>query len=276
MSYFKEQYIELFKKILVGAVYEESGWEKIYDNQRSFFSRPFSFQFLRDKIVRLLQKRSLVLYKKLDNNLKNIIDGKASSGPRYTAVSIKRLDNIEYCINEILKNKIEGDFIETGVWRGGSTIFMRELLRINNITDRKVFVADSFEGMPKPKGKNDGSDLSSFISAKVSVEKVKSNFSFFDLNDEQVVYVKGWFSESLPNAPINKLSLLRLDGDLYHSTMDSLKNLYQKVSKGGYVIVDDYHDWVECKRAVSDFRDEHSITSELITVDWSAVYWKVE
>jgi len=93
------------------------------------------------------------LYKKSDNNLKNIIDGKASTGPRYTAVSIKRLDNIEYCINEILKNKIEGDFIETGVWRGGSTIFMRELLRINNITDRKVFVADSFEGMPKPKDK---------------------------------------------------------------------------------------------------------------------------
>ena len=227
-------------------------------------------------IIKFFQKRSIILFKEKDRDPQKAIEGRGTSGPRFTAVSKKRLDNIEYCINEILENKIEGDFIETGVWRGGSCIFMRELLRINNITDKKVFVADSFEGMPKPKGKLDGPDHSSFDSAKVSFERVKSNFEVFNLCNYQVIFIKGWFHESLPKANIKKLSLLRLDGDLYSSTMDSLNNLYKKVSKGGFVIVDDYNDWPECKRAVEDFRDKHSITSEIKIIDWTGIYWRVE
>ena len=277
MDQFKKEYIELFKKVLIGNIYKESSWEKLYDNHKNLFSRPISFQFLRDFIVRSFEKKSITLFKKLKFDSEKNLDGRGvQSGIRYTAVSKKRLDNIEYCIDEILNNNVEGDFIETGVWRGGACIFMRELLRINNIKDRKVFVADSFEGMPKPKDKFDGPDHSSFDSAKVSLEEVKENFNMFNLNDDQVVFIKGWFSESLPNAPIKKISLLRLDGDLYHSTMDSLKNLYHKVSKGGYVIIDDYYDWPECKRAVTEFRNENSIKSELIDIDWASVYWKVE
>ena len=227
-------------------------------------------------IIKFFNKRSIILFKEKDRDPQKAIEGKGTSGPRFTAVSKKRLDNIEYCINEILENKIEGDFIETGVWRGGSCIFMRELLRINNITDKKVFVADSFEGMPKPKDMLDGPDHSSFDSAKVSLEQVKSNFEVFNLCNYQVIFIKGWFHESLPKANIKKLSLLRLDGDLYSSTMDSLNNLYKKVSKGGFVIVDDYNDWPECKRAVEDFRDKHSITSEIKIIDWTGIYWRVE
>ena len=277
MDRFKKEYIELFKKVLIGNIYKESSWERLYDNHKSLFSWPLSSQFLRDLIVRTFEKKSIFLYKKLKFDLEKNLNGKGvQSGIRYTAVSKKRLDNIEYCIDEILKNSIDGDFIETGVWRGGACIFMRELLRINNIKDRKVFVADSFEGMPKPKDKFDGPDHTSLDSAMVSLEEVKENFNMFDLNDDQVVFVKGWFSESLPNAPIKKISLLRLDGDLYHSTMDGLKNLYHKVSRGGYVIVDDYYDWPECKRAVTDFRNENSIKSEIKDIDWASVYWMIE
>jgi hypothetical protein len=274
---FKKEYIELFKNVLLGAHYEESSWSRIYDNKKKLFSWPLSFQFLRDIIVRNFQKRSIILFKQKTHDSQKAIDGKGTSGPRYTAVSKKRLDNIEFCINKILENDIKGDFIETGVWRGGSCIFMRELLRINKVTDKKVFVADSFEGMPIPKDKYDGPDHSMFESAKVSLEQIKSNFKTFNFDeDEQVVFIKGWFSESLPKANIKKLSLLRLDGDLYSSTMDSLNNLYNKVSKGGYVIVDDYNDWPECKKAVLDFRDKHSITSEIKNIDWTGIYWKVE
>ena len=272
-----KEYIELFKNILLGTHYKESSWDRIYDNHKRLLTWPLSMQFFRDMVVRTFQKKSIALFKEKTHNPQLALDGKGTSGPRFTAVSKKRLDNIEYCINEILENKIEGDFIETGVWRGGSCIFMRELLRVNKIIDRKVFVADSFEGMPKPKDKFDGPDHSMFDSAKVSLEEVKSNFKSFNFDeDKQVVFIKGWFSESLPKANINKLSLLRLDGDMYTSTMDSLNNLYKKVSKGGFVIVDDYNDWPECKKAVLDFRDKHSITSEIKIIDWTGIFWKVE
>ncbi|MDC1353117.1 TylF/MycF family methyltransferase [Pelagibacteraceae bacterium] len=272
MDNFKTQYIELFKKVLMGILYEQSNWQQIHSQPVKNF---FSLQFFKNLMIKIFQRKSIILYKKqkFDSD-RALIKGKEGAGLGYTLVSKKRLDNIEHCFDEILKGNIEGDFIETGVWRGGACILIRELMRINNIKNRKVFVADSFEGMPKPKNEFDGSDLSMFEEIKVSVEEVKSNFDKFGLNDNQVVYIKGWFSESLPKAPINKLALLRLDGDLYHSTMDSLNNLYHKVSKGGYVIVDDM-DWPECARAINEFRDKHSIKSELKFIDDVSAYWRV-
>ncbi len=88
-------------------------------------------------------------------------------------------------------------------------------------------------------------------------------------------FLKGWFADTLPNAKIKQLAILRLDGDMYSSTMDSLKNLYDKVSVGGYVIVDDYHDWPSCRKAVTDFLSMKSIEPEIKTIDWTGVYWKV-
>ena len=257
----------------MGTLYEESNWQQIYIHPTT---KLLSLQFFRNLIIKIFQRKSIILIKKLKFDLERVLTkGKEGSGLGYTVISKKRLDNIEYCVDEILSNNIEGDFIETGVWRGGSCIFMRELLKINDIKDRIVFVADSFEGMPKPKNEFDGSDLSMFESAKVSEEQVRSNFDKFGLNDNQVVFIKGWFNESLPKAKIKKLALLRLDGDLYHSTMDSLNNLYHKVSKGGYVIVDDM-DWPECARAIKDFRNKHAIKSELKAVDDVSAYWKVD
>ena len=155
-------------------------------------------------------------------------------------------------------------------------IFMRELLRVNKIIDRKVFVADLLKACQNQKI-NLMVQIIACLIPKVSLEEVKSNFKSFNFDeDKQVVFIKGWFSESLPKANINKLSLLRLDGDMYTSTMDSLNNLYKKVSKGGFVIVDDYNDWPECKKAVLDFRDKHSITSEIKIIDWTGIFWKVE
>lgn len=191
-------------------------------------------------------------------------------------VGQKRMDNIQFCVESVLKNDIDGDFIETGAWRGGSTIFMRALLKIYGDEHRKVWVADSFEGLPVPKNKDDGANLSAVQTLKVSLEQVKSNFKRFDLLDDKVVFLKGWFCDSLPNTPIDNLSILRLDGDLYHSTMDSLVNLYHKVSKGGYVIVDDYYSWPACKRAVDEFREKYLIENKLIKIDDSSVYWQVK
>jgi hypothetical protein len=196
-----------------------------------------------------------------------------------------RLDNLQHCIIDVIEQKVLGDLIETGVWRGGTTIFMRAVLAAYDVQDRTVFVADSFEGLPKP-------DPERFpIEAKihagqvvkevynnlaVGIEEVKENFRRFGLLDDQVVFLKGWFKDTLPTAPIEKLAVLRLDGDYYESTMDALTNLYDKVSLGGYVIVDDYgeDEWTYCRKAVNDFRHSRKIADELIKVDSKCYYWR--
>jgi O-methyltransferase len=206
----------------------------------------------------------------------------------YTMIGLARLNNIQTCVEDVIRNRVEGDLIETGVWRGGATIFMRAVLKAYGVTDRTVWVADSFEGLPALIGKdtsykddssvdvaslNDGGPMR--LAIAVSLDQVKENFTKFDLLDNQVRFLKGWFRDTLPAAPIKKLSILRLDGDMYQSTMDALNALYNKVSIGGYVIVDDYNCWPHCKQAVDDFRKAHEIREEIIKIDDIAVFWKV-
>jgi O-methyltransferase len=198
----------------------------------------------------------------------------------YTMVGVERLNNIESCAKIVLQDGVKGDFIETGVWRGGCTIFMRAILKAFGDSKRSVWVADSFEGMPKPNSEDYPADkkfdLSMWKTLAVTSEEVRDNFKRFGLLDDQVKFLEGFFSKTLPTAPIDQLSIIRLDGDLYESTMDALTHLYGKLSDGGFVIVDDYHCAEPCKQAVDDFRKANKITEELVGVDWSAVYWRKE
>ena len=179
------------------------------------------------------------------------------------------LEHLHKCIQDTVNRNIEGDFVETGAWRGGSCIIAKSVY--NELrADKKVFVVDSFEGLPKPDvaaypdDKNDTHYLDENM--KASLETVKENFQKFGLLDENVIFLKGWFKDTLPNAPINKISILRLDGDMYESTIDVLKNLYHKLSLGGYCIIDDYHH-PACKAAVQDFRSRNNITEPIMKVD---------
>jgi O-methyltransferase len=108
----------------------------------------------------------------------------------------------------------------------------------------------------------------------VSLETVQNNFESYRLLDDQVKFLKGWFCDTLPSAPIEKLAILRLDGDLYESTMDALNSLYNKLSPGGYVIIDDYGVFKACKAAIHDFRAKNNVTSELILVDSAEAFWR--
>lgn len=195
----------------------------------------------------------------------------------HTMIGMKRLNNLESCILDVIEQNIPGDFIETGVWRGGSVIFMRGALKAFNITDRKVWVADSFEGLPKPDAEkypsDEGDTHYTYDFLKVSLESVKNNFQAYDLLDSQVIFLKGWFKDTLPNANIKQLAILRLDGDMYESTMDALTNLYPLLSIGGYVIIDDYC-LKSCSQAVHDFRKNWGITDEINEIDGTGVYWK--
>lgn len=204
--------------------------------------------------------------------------GRAWLTPAHTMIGRKRLENIQFCLERVLADGIAGDVIETGVWRGGATILMRGILKAYNVTDRLVWVADSFEGLPPPDSANypadAGLDLSEISELAVSVEQVRDNFARYGLLDDQVRFLKGLFRDTLPAAPIDALSLLRLDGDLYESTIQSLTFLYPKVSPGGFVIIDDFNAIEPCRRAVGDYLTSQAISVELHPVDWSAVYWR--
>ena len=190
-----------------------------------------------------------------------------------TMLGTRQLDQMQRCVADVLARNIPGDLIEAGVWRGGMTIFMRAVLKAYQITDRKVWVADSFAGLPTIDRQADTFDWQRGDMA-VSLETVKNNFARYGLLDEQVVFLKGFFSETLPGAPIRQLSILRVDADLYESTMDVLGNLYSALSPGGYAIFDDYQNLPDCRRAIDEFRGTHGITEEIYRIDERAISWQ--
>jgi O-methyltransferase len=198
----------------------------------------------------------------------------------HSMIGLKRMNNLRVLLSDVIENKVPGDFIETGVWRGGACIFARGICRAYGENDRTIWVADSFEGLPKPNEKKYKADVGDKHYANdilaVTIDQVKVNFERYGLLDEQVKFLKGWFSETLPTAPIEKLAILRLDGDMYESTMDALVSLYPKVSPGGYVIVDDYHAVKGCKLAVHDYMEAHagSETFDIQEIDGTGVYWQ--
>ena len=258
-------YLEVMKKALTASIYEQSGWQIVGTHWNCF----------KEFFLRILQKNSLLLVRTKAFDRSQREEGRDWPWFGYTMIGHRRLDNIQMCVEDVLRNKVPGDLIETGAWRGGATIFMRALLKAHGNTQRKVWVADSFAGLPVPSKRDDALNLSDYNPLKVSLDQVKANFRMFDLLDEQVVFLEGWFCDTLPNVPIENVAVLRLDGDMYTSTMDSLRHLYHKVSKGGYVIVDDYYSWPDCRRAVTEFLTEHSIEPDIKRIDWTGVYWKV-
>lgn len=195
----------------------------------------------------------------------------------HTMIGLKRLNNIQDCVEDVLVNNVPGDLIEAGVWRGGASIFMRAILKAHDVKNRRVWLADSFAGLPKPNTKKYPQDFGLYFNLfpqlAVSLEKVKINFSRYGLLDEQVSFLKGWFCDTLPNAPMEQLAVIRADGDLYESTTDILTNLYPKLSIGGYVIIDDY-GIKACRQAVNDYREAQGIHDEIIPIDWTGIYWK--
>lgn len=275
----QELYLDLLKKCLAASIYDESAWKVIEgkplmaSSQRSLLARLGNL--LRPAIVRQLRRRSLMLVQ--NNRFDPAQREEGADWPcfGFTMIGHRRLENIQRCILDVLEKNIPGDFIETGAWRGGATILMRAILKCYGVTNRVVWVADSFEGLPPPRNSTDGWNFSHVEHLQVSLEQVKANFLKFGLLDDQVRFLPGWFKDTLPKAPIQKLAILRLDGDLYSSTMDALENLYSKVSVGGYVIVDDYFSWAACKRAVDEFLARKPFNGKIQKIDCGGAYWQI-
>lgn len=194
-------------------------------------------------------------------------------------VGLARLDNVQQCVEGAIRDKVPGDVIETGVWRGGVTILMKAVLEAYGEGHRSVWVADSFAGLPPPNPELyplDAGDMHYTYPLAVSDDQVRENFRRYRLLDSRIKFLKGWFKDTLPGAPIEKLAVMRLDGDMYESTSDAIRALYPKLSIGGYCIVDDYLWHPPCAQAVEDYRREHGITETIHKVDFTGVYWRRE
>ena len=213
-----------------------------------------------------------------DGLTQNRLYGKDWPIRAHTMIGKKRLDNIQFCFEDVIKNNIDGDIIETGVWRGGACIFIKGLITYYK-KNNKLFVADSFQGLPPPSGrydadKNDKHHTKDIF--KVGLEEVKNNFLNYNLLDNNVIFLKGWFKDTLPTLINEKFSIVRLDGDMYESTIDSINVLYPKLNIGGYLIVDDYIVLNGCQQAINDYRSKNNIKEDIINIDNTGVFWKKE
>jgi hypothetical protein len=263
----QELYLDLLKRCLTGFLYPESSNQEVHGDRDLPATKRRLFQFL--------NKRGYKIFKTVPFDAQARELGKDWPSIGYSMAGLKRLDNLQFCVESVLNEAVPGDLLEAGVWRGGSCIFMRALLKLRGVTDRTVWVADSFQGLPAPSHEADRDyDLSGFTALAVSQAEVEAAFQRFGMLDRQVKFLKGWFKDTLPTAPVSRLAVLRMDGDLYESTMDILNALYHKVSAGGFVIVDDYHALPPCKQAVHDFRTQAGIVDPIQEIDGTGVFWK--
>jgi O-methyltransferase len=269
-------YLDLLKRTLTGAIAEDA--DSILGGVRTSGS-PKLTKRAADSVGRLFGRFGFELaYKKpYDPELR--ANGRDWPARADSMIGLARMDNIQHCVETVIAEDVPGDLIETGVWRGGATIFMRGVLKAHRDSTRKVWCADSFEGLPAPDPDRYPADAGDTFYKKdglaVGVDQVKHNFERYGLLDDQVEFLVGWFKDTLPTAPIDQLAVMRLDGDLYESTWQAIEALYPKLSPGGFCIVDDYGDLVaQCQRAIHDYRDAHGITEEIVDIDGFGAYWR--
>ena len=196
-----------------------------------------------------------------------------------TMIGMQRLTSLQHCVETVLTDDIPGDLVECGVWRGGACILMRAVLAAYGDDARSVWLADSFQGVPRSDPENYKADKGirgDFAAGilGVSQDEVRANFERYGLLDDRVRFLPGWFKDTLHDAPIDRISVLRLDGDLYESTIQALDALYPRLSPGGFCIVDDYLAIKPCEQAVTDYREKHGISAEIVDIDGTGILWR--
>lgn len=195
-----------------------------------------------------------------------------------TMIGKKRLDNLQWCIETALADDVPGDLLEAGVWRGGASILMQGVLAVHGATDRGVWLCDSFAGLPPPNPtdypEDEGDMLWSMQHLRVSQDEVRRNFERYGLLRDNVHFVEGLFGDTLPSLDVDRLAVLRADGDMYESTIQILDNLEPRVVEGGFVIIDDYGSIPACEAAVTDYRERVGIEDPIHRIDWTGAFWR--
>lgn len=193
----------------------------------------------------------------------------------FTMTSTERMYSLYKAVNYILENNIPGDFVECGVWKGGSALLIAQMLSDKNIVDRKVILYDTYEGMSEPteQDKNIVGQPATSLLQQSSIEiqdsiwcysgfeEVKHNLSLSGLLPECIIMIKGKVEDTIPTQlPTKSISLLRLDTDWYESTKHEMNYLYPLLNKNGVLIIDDYGHWEGCRKAVDEYVSTHSLS----------------
>lgn len=207
----------------------------------------------------------------------------------YSMTHFERLFVLIDAVRHVVRREIPGAFIECGVWRGGSVLAMLRTLLSLGVTDRDIYLYDTFEGMTAPTEKdvsaNHGSALQAWQLAQGSGERVYNQFFNERIFNEESVrrlllstgypserlhFVKGPVEQTIPATMPDKISLLRLDTDWYESTRHEMHHLYPLLQKNGVLIIDDYGDWAGCRKAIDEyFSSGHTPPILLNRVDYS-------
>ncbi|MEX2127608.1 MAG: TylF/MycF/NovP-related O-methyltransferase [Xanthobacteraceae bacterium] len=195
--------------------------------------------------------------------------------------SMERLYGLYTSIEYIVRNQLPGDIVECGVWRGGSMMMAAlSLLHFGDKAGRRLFLFDTFEGMPAPTGadyKFDGMQADEKWQSlqrgegsewnNVPIEIVRDAMASTNYPEDKIVLVKGRVEDTLPIHGLDQIALLRLDTDFYASTKQELTHLYPRLVPGGVLIVDDFGTWAGSHRAVVEYFDEHDISILLSRLD---------
>jgi hypothetical protein len=268
----RRRYLDLLKRTLVNLVYPEDALriDAALDGTASGDTR-----LLRDVRYARPGAYDEVVASKLDGGLDSFTGARFA----HTMIGLSGLDNLERCAHRVFADGVQGDFLEAGVCYGGAAIFMRALQVAYREEERTTWLADTFAGVPPPTHEIDREHELDLTEEQVpwmaaSLETVRDNFATYDLLSDRVRFLPGLFADTLPDAPVERLAILRIDGDLYSSTHDALEAMYDRVSDGGYVIVDDYGCLEPCRLAVDDFLAERGLDVELHQVDWTRVCWR--
>ncbi|MFA5986612.1 MAG: TylF/MycF/NovP-related O-methyltransferase [Parcubacteria group bacterium] len=186
----------------------------------------------------------------------------------YTLTSKERMYALYKAVQYIVHNNILGDFVECGVWKGGSAMLIARTLLDLGVQDRKIYLYDTFEGMTKPEAhdfkllqpsqraitkwrKKEKGDHNKWCYA--SLDEVQKNMDATQYSKSQIIYIKGIVEDTIPqNIPLY-IALLHLDTDWYKSTKHELIHLYPLLTSHGVLIIDDYGDWAGSQKAVDEY-----------------------
>ena len=255
---------------------EETGAIERLDEDMALIRAAY-LDLMRDSLIGRLNEEPPLPASKVDGYYEDVREqGWDWPSKAPSMIGAKRMNNVRNECERVIKAGVPGDFMETGVWRGGACMMMRAVLKAYQVTDRRVIAADSFAGFPPPSegvSADAAFEFHTYRDFAVPLKEVKAAFARYGLLDEQVVFLEGLFKDTLPAAPVEVLAVLRLDGDMYQATMDGLVNLYHKLSLGGTLIVDDYYLFESQRKAVDEFRAMYRINDPLVQIDQFGGYW---
>ena len=290
MSDLTDLYIHLLKSSVMNNLYIELEAQLVYSvlcaSHREIpeldkFQSMRSDQVMLDHLAELKASGDMLILQSLNRKGEPFPDDSLRNYAEFahTLLGSSRLDYLEQCVKTILSEQIVGDFLQAGCWRGGSSIFIHGVQQALAYEPRNLWIADSFEGLPESRHAADrdfAMDKSVLPFLSVGRAEVKGLFERYGLLDDRVQFLEGWFDDTLKNPPMQSLSLLHIDADLYFSTLTVLESCYRLVREGGFVIIDDYGILPPCKEAVEEFLAKYSLTPDIEVIDEHAVAWRVQ